>query len=141
MGDPDFQGGDYAERGRRPTRLALARMMAHITYLSEESMREKFGRRIQDADTPRFGFGVDFQVESYLHHQGESFLDRFDANSYLYLTRVMDYFDPFADPVRRRRRAEAGADAVPRRLLRHRLAVRHGALARDRAHAAAAGAR
>jgi homoserine O-acetyltransferase/O-succinyltransferase len=73
-------------------------MMAHITYLSEESMRRKFGRRLQDSAIPRFGFDVDFQVESYLQHQGASFLRRFDANSYLYLTRVMDYFDPFADP-------------------------------------------
>jgi homoserine O-acetyltransferase len=97
--DPDFQGGDYYDTGRRPDAgLSLARMIAHITYLSEESMRHKFGRRIQDADEPRRNFGVDFQVESYLQYQGESFLKRFDANSYLYLTRVMDYFDPFADP-------------------------------------------
>ncbi len=99
MRDPEFRGGDYLAAGVRPDRgLAVARMMAHITYLSEEGMRSRFGRRIQDAETPRFGFDVDFQVESYLQHQGESFLRRFDANSYLYLTRVMDYFDPFADP-------------------------------------------
>ena len=98
--DPDFNGGDYYDSDRYPdTGLSLARMIAHITYLSEESMRQKFGRRIQDADEPRRNFGVDFQVESYLQHQGESFLKRFDANSYLYLTRVMDYFDPFADAV------------------------------------------
>jgi homoserine O-acetyltransferase len=98
MSDPDFRGGDYYDDGRRPGRgLAVARMMAHITYLSEESMRRRFGRRLQDAETPRFGFDVDFQVESYLAHQGTSFLRRFDANSYLYLTRVMDYFDPFGD--------------------------------------------
>jgi homoserine O-acetyltransferase len=98
MRDPDFHGGDYAARGVAPTRgLAIARMMAHITYLSEESMRTKFGRRFQDSPEPRFGFDVDFEVESYLHYQGESFLKRFDANSYLYLTRVMDYFDPFED--------------------------------------------
>ena len=98
MGDPDFHGGDYYGEGTRPDRgLATARMLAHITYLSEESMRRKFGRRLQDSDTPRFGFDVDFQVESYLRHQGASFLRRFDANSYLYLTRVMDYFDAFAD--------------------------------------------
>lgn len=100
MGDPDFRGGDYYDTGARPDRgLATARMLAHITYLSEESMRQRFGRRLQEGAAPRLGFDVDFQVESYLRHQGESFLRRFDANSYLYLTRVMDYFDAFADPV------------------------------------------
>ena len=98
MSDPDFRGGDYQNAGVRPDRgLAVARMMAHITYLSQESMRRRFGRRLQNGDVPAFGFDVNFQVESYLQHQGESFLKRFDANSYLYLTRVMDYFDPFAD--------------------------------------------
>jgi len=98
MRDEHFHDGDYYRFGERPAvGLTLARMMAHITYLSETSMREKFGRRIQDADAPRYRFGVDFQVESYLEYQGESFLNRFDANSYLYLTRVMDYFDPFGD--------------------------------------------
>jgi homoserine O-acetyltransferase len=98
MRDEHFHGGDYYDTGTRPeVGLAIARMMAHITYLSEDSMREKFGRRIQDADAPRYRFGTDFEVESYLNHQGESFLKRFDANTYLYLTRVMDYFDPFAD--------------------------------------------
>ncbi len=98
MRDPDFHDGDYGRKGVAPTGgLAVARMMAHITYLSEESMRTKFGRRFQDSAEPRFGFDVDFQVESYLHYQGESFLKRFDANSYLYLTRVMDYFDLFED--------------------------------------------
>jgi homoserine O-acetyltransferase/O-succinyltransferase len=101
MSDPDFHGGDYYEAGVRPDRgLAVARQMAHITYLSAESMRRKFGRRLQNGDVPRLGFDIDFQVESYLQHQGESFLRRFDANSYLYLSRVMDYFEPFADPVR-----------------------------------------
>jgi len=100
MRDPDFAGGDYYENERRPDPgLALARMIGHITYLSEESMREKFGRRIQDAEVPRYGFDVDFQVESYLHYQGQSFVERFDANTYLYMGRVMDYFDPFDDPV------------------------------------------
>ena len=98
MNDPDFADGDYYATGKGPDHgLSVARMMAHITYVSEESMRQKFGRRIQDRDEPRFGLGVDFQVESYLQYQGKAFLDRFDANSYLYLTRVMDYFDPFAD--------------------------------------------
>jgi homoserine O-acetyltransferase len=100
MGDPNFRGGDYYEAGVRPDHgLAVARQMAHITYLSAESMRRKFGRRLQNGDVPRLGFDIDFQVESYLQHQGESFLRRFDANSYLYLSRVMDYFEPFADPV------------------------------------------
>jgi homoserine O-acetyltransferase/O-succinyltransferase len=100
MSDPDFRGGDYYEAGVRPDRgLAVARQMAHITYLSAESMRRKFGRRLQNGDIPQGGFDVDFQVEGYLRHQGESFLRRFDANSYLYLSRVMDYFDPFADAV------------------------------------------
>jgi homoserine O-acetyltransferase len=99
MRDPDFQNGDYYDTGRAPdTGLTIARMMAHITYLSEASMREKFGRRLQHGEEPRFAFDVDFQVESYLQHQGESFLKRFDANTYLYMTRVMDYFDAFADP-------------------------------------------
>jgi len=98
MNDPDFANGDYYATGKGPDHgLSVARMMAHITYVSEESMRQKFGRRIQDREEPRFGLGVDFQVESYLQYQGKAFLDRFDANSYLYLTRVMDYFDPFAD--------------------------------------------
>ena len=100
MRDPDFADGDFYETGRRPdSGLGLARMIGHITYLSEASMREKFGRRIQDAESPRYGFDVDFQVESYLHYQGQSFVERFDANTYLYLGRVMDYFDPFSDPI------------------------------------------
>lgn len=99
MSDPDFGQGDYYGTGSSPDRgLAIARMIGHITYLSEESMREKFGRRIQDSDAPRYGFDVDFEVESYLRHQGTSFVERFDANTYLYLGRTMDYFEPFADP-------------------------------------------
>ena len=108
MRDPNFHGGDYQRIGVRPDAgLAVARMMAHITYLSEEGMREKFGRRLQNGSTPRLGFDVDFQVESYLHHQGEVFLRRFDANSYLYLTRAMDYFDPFGDMVQAGPKLEA----------------------------------
>ncbi|MFM9045103.1 MAG: homoserine O-acetyltransferase [Solirubrobacterales bacterium] len=99
MSDPDFGQGDYYGTGSSPDRgLAIARMIGHITYLSEDSMREKFGRRIQDSDAPRYGFDVDFEVESYLRHQGTSFVERFDANTYLYLGRTMDYFEPFADP-------------------------------------------
>ncbi|MDR1834014.1 MAG: homoserine O-acetyltransferase [Propionibacteriaceae bacterium] len=98
MGDPGFRDGDYGPQGDNPdTGLAIARMLAHITYLSEDALAEKFGREPQ-ADENHPGFGVDFAVESYLNHQGEVFLERFDALSYLYLTRVMDYFDPFADP-------------------------------------------
>jgi homoserine O-acetyltransferase len=109
MRDPDFNDGDWYSTGKRPDRgLGLARMIGHITYLSEQSMREKFGRRIQDAEVPRYGFDVDFQVESYLHYQGQSFVERFDANTYLYLGRVMDYFDPFRDPVRVQQQIEAG---------------------------------
>lgn len=98
MRDENFQGGRFIGTGSGPdVGLAVARMMAHITYTSEENFEEKFGRRPQgDQSSP--GFGVDFAVESYLEHQGASFLTRFDALSYLYLTRVMDYFDPFADP-------------------------------------------
>ena len=97
MRDPEFRGGDYHDHGQPAVGLSLARMIAHITYLSERSMREKFGRRLQDAEVPRRGFDIDFQVESYLQHQGQAFLRRFDALSYLYLSRCMDYFEPFAD--------------------------------------------
>jgi homoserine O-acetyltransferase len=100
MGDPEFKDGLFLDspdaEGPR-TGLAIARMMAHITYLSEQAMAEKFGRRIQDGAEPRRRFGVDFAVESYLEHQGSTFLDRFDPFSYLYLTRALDYFDPFAE--------------------------------------------
>ena len=94
MADPKWRGGDYYGGGKGPEAgLAVARMAAHITYLSEEGMHDKFGRRLQDRTAKTFGFDADFQVESYLRHQGLSFTDRFDANSYLYLTRAMDYFD------------------------------------------------
>lgn len=94
MADPKWNGGDYYRTGKGPDNgLAVARMAAHITYLSEEGMHEKFGRKLQDRTEKTFGFDADFQVESYLRHQGLSFTDRFDANSYLYITRAMDYFD------------------------------------------------
>lgn len=96
--DPQFAEGRYQQGSGPRDGLAIARMMAHITYLSEAAMAEKFGRRIQDADEPRRRFGVDFEVESYLEHQGSTFLDRFDALSYIYLTRALDYFDPFDAP-------------------------------------------
>ena len=94
MADPKWRGGDYYESEDPPAAgLAVARMAAHITYLSEAGLTEKFGRRLQKRDAVGFGFDADFQVESYLRHQGISFVDRFDANSYLYITRAMDYFD------------------------------------------------
>lgn len=94
MADPDWHGGDYYSFGIRPTKgLAVARMAAHITYLSEGALHRKFGRNLQERDEITFGFEADFQIESYLRHQGMSFVDRFDANSYLYMTRAMDYFD------------------------------------------------
>jgi homoserine O-acetyltransferase/O-succinyltransferase len=94
MADPDWQGGNYLHSDRRPTRgLSVARMAAHITYLSEAALHRKFGRALQDRTGISYGFEADFQVESYLRHQGISFVDRFDANSYLYITRAMDYFD------------------------------------------------
>jgi homoserine O-acetyltransferase len=94
MADPNWRGGDYYAAGDPPAAgLAVARMAAHITYLSEAGLTEKFGRKLQARDAKTFGFDADFQVESYLRHQGLSFTDRFDANSYLYITRAMDYFD------------------------------------------------
>ncbi|MGA4507471.1 homoserine O-acetyltransferase MetX [Propionibacteriaceae bacterium G1746] len=95
MRDPNFAGGQFPDAQGPDTGLSTARMMAHITYLSEDAFEEKFGRSAQYPGQAR-GFGVDFAVESYLEHQGNKFLTRFDALSYLYLTRVMDYFDPFA---------------------------------------------
>ena len=98
MADPDWHGGDYYSQGVRPTRgLAVARMAAHVTYLSEGALHRKFGRTLQDRKALSFGFDADFQVESYLRHQGITFVDRFDANSYLYITRAMDYFDLAAE--------------------------------------------
>jgi homoserine O-acetyltransferase len=93
MADPDWRGGDYQTAGVRPEKgLAVARMAAHITYLSEAALQRKFGRELQ-RDGLSWGFDADFQVESYLRHQGASFVDRFDANAYLYITRAMDYFE------------------------------------------------
>ncbi len=94
MADPEWAQGAYLDQGKVPRRgLAVARMAAHITYLSEKALQQKFGRNLQDRSVRSFSFSADFQVESYLRHQGSSFVDRFDANSYLYITRAMDYFD------------------------------------------------
>jgi homoserine O-acetyltransferase len=98
MADPDWNGGDYYASGRGPERgLSVARMAAHITYLSEAALHRKFGRNLQNRRAVTYGFDADFQVESYLRHQGNIFVDRFDANSYLYITRACDYFDLAAE--------------------------------------------
>ncbi|MBX2805609.1 MAG: homoserine O-acetyltransferase, partial [Hyphomicrobiales bacterium] len=98
MADPDWKQGRYLDEGLAPRKgLSVARMAAHITYLSSKALHEKFGRKLQDRDRLTYGFDADFQVESYLRHQGSTFVDRFDANSYLYITRAMDYFDLAAD--------------------------------------------
>jgi len=93
MADPNWKNGNYYGKSRPDTGLAVARMIGHVTYLSDEAMRRKFGRRLQDKETFSFGFDADFQVESYLRHQGNKFVNRFDANSLLYITRAADYFD------------------------------------------------
>lgn len=98
LADPEFHAGAYQQYGARPRKgLAVARMAAHITYLSETALQRKFGRNLQDRDAVTYGFEADFQIESYLRHQGMTFVERFDANSYLYITRAMDYFDIAAD--------------------------------------------
>ncbi len=94
MADPEWAGGRYMDARRYPVKgLSVARMTAHVTYLSEDALQRKFGRSLQDKDAFTFGFDADFQVESYLRYQGISFVERFDANAYLYITRAMDYFD------------------------------------------------
>ncbi len=112
MADPDWKAGAYAQGKSRPEKgLAVARMAAHITYLSEPALQRKFGRELQ-RDGLSWGFDADFQVESYLRHQGAAFVDRFDANSYLYITRAMDYFDLAAGHGGVLARAFAGARDV-----------------------------
>jgi homoserine O-acetyltransferase/O-succinyltransferase len=93
MADPDWNEGNYYGKNPPARGLAVARMVGHITYMSDDSMREKFGRRLRDKETFSFGFDVDFEVESYLRYRGSQFVGRFDANSYLYITKAMDYFD------------------------------------------------
>ncbi len=94
MADANWKKGNYLNSDNSPDKgLSVARMAAHITYLSQKGLEEKFGRKLQERDDLKFGFDADFQIESYLRHQGSAFVDRFDANSYLYITRAMDYFD------------------------------------------------
>jgi homoserine O-acetyltransferase len=97
MTDPDFHGGHYYDKGVVPTRgLRIARMLGHITYLSGEAMAEKFGRLLRRG-APGFDFDIDFEIESYLRYQGDKFATYFDANTYLRITKALDYFDPAAD--------------------------------------------
>jgi homoserine O-acetyltransferase len=93
MADPNWNNGDYYGETKPDLGLAVARMIGHITYLSDEAMRHKFGRRLQDKRDFSFNFDADFQVESYLRYQGKKFVERFDANSFLYITKAADYFD------------------------------------------------
>ena len=102
LSDPDYRGGDFYEHGVVPKNgLRVARMVGHITYLSDDDMAEKFGRKLRDAASAgteagdyKFGFGVDFEIESYLRYQGDKFSEYFDANTYLLITKALDYFDP-----------------------------------------------
>ena len=111
MADANWNGGDYHDGAHPDAGLAVARMAAHITYLSEAGLTEKFGRRLNERDSKSFGFEADFQVESYLRYQGSGFTQRFDANSYLYITRAIDYFDLAEEHGGRLADAFAGTDA------------------------------
>nr|WP_082616654.1 homoserine O-acetyltransferase [Massilia sp. Root418] len=93
--DPDYRGGDFYEHGVVPRNgLKVARMIGHITYLSDDDMAEKFGRKLRGVEDYKFGFGIDFEIESYLRYQGDKFSEYFDANTYLLITKALDYFDP-----------------------------------------------
>ena len=97
MTDPDFHEGNYRSHHTVPSRgLRIARMMGHITYLAEDGLGKKFGRDLK-SDGYQYGYGVEFEVESYLRYQGDKFVGRFDANTYLLMTKALDYFDPAAD--------------------------------------------
>jgi homoserine O-acetyltransferase len=98
LSDPDYHGGDFYEHGVVPKNgLKVARMVGHITYLSNDDMAEKFGRKLRNAaesNDYKFDFGIDFEIESYLRYQGDKFSEYFDANTYLLITKALDYFDP-----------------------------------------------
>ena len=138
LSDPDYRGGDFYEHGVVPKNgLRVARMVGHITYLSDDDMAEKFGRKLRNAaesNDYKFDFGIDFEIESYLRYQGDKFSEYFDANTYLLITKALDYFDPAA-AARRRSDARAGRHRgrIFHRLLHHRLALFSRALARNRA--------
>ncbi len=111
MNDPEFYAGHYYQHNAIPRQgLMLARMLGHITYLSDESMRQKFGRELREGKV-KFGFDVEFQVESYLRYQGRTFVDRFDANTYLLMTKALDYFDPASEHDNNLAAALAGVQA------------------------------
>ncbi len=133
VSDPDFHGGNFYAMKTVPARgLKLARMLGHITYLSEDLLGEKFGRDIKGADYG-FNYEVEFEIESYLRYQGDKFAQVFDANTYLIMTKALDYFDPAREAGGDFAKALAPAKAgLPRRLLHERLALPAGALARDR---------
>jgi len=111
MSDPNWNNGDYYGRSIPSSGLAIARMIGHITYMSDVSMHQKFGRGLQDKSEPDYDFVTEFQVESYLNYRGESFVNRFDPNSYLYITKAMDYFD-LALPSGELRKELAGVKAA-----------------------------
>jgi homoserine O-acetyltransferase len=137
ISDPDFHGGYYADHGVVPTRgLRLARMVGHITYLSDSQMAEKFGRQLRHGEH-KFSYDVDFEIESYLRYQGNKFAAYFDANTYLMMTKALDYFDPAYDYDGNLAAALARAGELLRRQFFDRLALCAGALARDRLRAAA----
>ena len=136
ISDPDWNNGNYYDTksydAPGPVKgLALARMVGHITYLSDESMHAKFGRSLQGKDRIGFDFSTDFAVESYLHHQGDTFTKRFDANSYLYITKAIDYFDLTKDGSLTKGLAGVKA-AIPRHLGLVRLALSALPVAGDR---------
>ncbi len=138
MRDPEFAGGDYYAGDGPRNGLAVARMVGHITYLSEQSMEERFGRSLQHGGArPHGRFEIDFAIESYLHHQGDGFAERFDANTYLYYTRVLDTFDPFPDELAAVPALAATPHALPRAQLLVGLALRHPPLRAHRARARA----
>ena len=112
MADPDWNDGDYYDKKPPARGLSVARMVGHITYMSDDSMREKFGRRFRDKETLGSDFSVDFEVESYLRYRGSQFVDRFDANSYLYITKAMDLLRSDQRPRVPGRRVRAHAVAI-----------------------------
>ncbi len=137
MADPDWSDGDYYDKKPPARGLSVARMVGHITYMSDESMREKFGRRLREKEKFGFDFGVDFEVESYLRYRGNQFVSRFDANSYLYITKAEDYFDLTNGTGKLNDAFEHGGHAVSGDQLHLGLAVSELSVAGDCARAAA----